>query len=1074
MPCPHAPTAATSSSETVRVSSGLNLWLELENPEKMPDLLAVLAANHGPIEAALRGLHYVHFARFVPTRDRRALQVITEFDGELEAYVMDFALAIGEQFEAIMTFVKCRPPSPVKDHPAEFLRFILDNNVGYGQTSKDSHQVYSAYPERTVLDIIGAHGLPVRMERDPVQRANVDRRDVQANVLRGVNALHARHFGLVFADAASGKVFLAALLEGNGAPRLSSDAAWKGAARPDYTLTLGLTFGGLQVLGISASDDKAFHLSFPAFVRGPDDKRAAERNGDFDDSRPSKWRLGGDYQVHVVVSIYADEEPELDVQAQSLKTCWTASNMQMVWERDAHALTKPAEPRRRNVHFGYADGLAQPKLDVKDAPDGNPDMQPKARVGEFLLGEGYQNIYGGSSNLGGLAKELSNNATFAALRVMKQDVAAFEDLLERNSARYGVDKEWLAARFVGRWRDGTPLSQSPDREWPDGPSTAARNNFDYAPSIEFPSTFDDTDGLRCPVGAHARRMNPRSALVSGMPHSRRLIRRGMPYGEEFLGGGDDGIERGLVGFFICADLDRQFEFSLRQWANGDQAARGISGQQDPIIGAQKKRAGGPPARGVFRCFAPDGRSEIVIEDVPRLVTTVGSAYLLMPGLNGLRTLISSPNPSSVQASLHEFSLTAPKAFLFGGPAAAATALPGLDPSNPKKFDPERTPEFHKNPFPYYAWFRAHAPVIWLDATQSFWVFTDKLIKEVTDDPVRFCKRSSATSGPAGLLNMDPPAYKECREAIEPLMAKALQTWRVDMAKTVLRQYRSTCQNKGKPTPIDWVSSFALPVSEKVFFDFLGLSVSDATTLIESVKDVLKSAPLKAGADISDMLRPVGEAVLGLGQGRQGSLLADIWAMHHFDQKSNVFSWDTLLPGSVIEHLAVAATLSMAGFLPVRWFITLATYYLLDNNGALLQTVSGQNIGNRAVVDELLRFDMSAPMTPRVAGRKTELGGLNIEKDDYLMLVYASANRDEAAFGANADVIDFTRNKGPGWGFGGNGMHYCLGLDMVYAVMEPVIQVLRDAVPVPGLQAGFAPEWDDGPMFRPMERLWVHC
>ncbi|MEX5669215.1 hypothetical protein ABFV57_30570, partial [Pseudomonas neuropathica] len=83
-------------------------------------------------------------------------------------------------------------------------------------------------------------------------------------------------------------------------------------------------------------------------------------------------------------------------------------------------------------------------------------------------------------------------------------------------------EELLAAKLMGRWRDGTPLVSSPT-----APNTALSksDNFGYA--------LDDPDGLKCPFSAHIRVTNPRDqvlnhliTLTGGVP---RVIRRGTPY-----------------------------------------------------------------------------------------------------------------------------------------------------------------------------------------------------------------------------------------------------------------------------------------------------------------------------------------------------------------------------------------------------------------------------------------------------------------------------------------------------------------------------------------------------------------
>ena len=49
---------------------------------------------------------------------------------------------------------------------------------------------------------------------------------------------------------------------------------------------------------------------------------------------------------------------------------------------------------------------------------------------------------------------------------------------------------------------------------------------------------------------------------------RRMIRRGAPTGRHLPEGApEDGVERGIAAFVICASLIRQFEFAQNVWAN---------------------------------------------------------------------------------------------------------------------------------------------------------------------------------------------------------------------------------------------------------------------------------------------------------------------------------------------------------------------------------------------------------------------------------------------------------------------------------------------------------------------------
>jgi hypothetical protein len=136
-----------------QVQNTLNLFLPMKNPTQMPALLETLGAAAGVVNEALSSLHYVHFARFLPSRDGSVLMVITEYDGGLESYVMDFVAVLGDVFNAILQFVVGAPPLPVQRHAREFTQFITDQNL------RQVH-VSSAYPEVTVIDILrNAHNL---------------------------------------------------------------------------------------------------------------------------------------------------------------------------------------------------------------------------------------------------------------------------------------------------------------------------------------------------------------------------------------------------------------------------------------------------------------------------------------------------------------------------------------------------------------------------------------------------------------------------------------------------------------------------------------------------------------------------------------------------------------------------------------------------------------------------------------------------------------------------------------------------------------------------------------------------
>jgi deferrochelatase/peroxidase EfeB len=454
----------------------------------------------------------------------------------------------------------------------------------------------------------------------------IDFADVQANILRGVNTRHARHFMLAGSSVSGTAQFIGALLGGTGL-RISTAAPW--ADKPDYHLTLGLTAPGLEALGLPP----ALLASFPdSFTAGA--ARRAESLGDTGTAAPSQWAYGGQGAEHLVVSLYTDEQrmAVMDARSRQLRGLVAQHGLVELGAFDANAFEHGA------VHFGYRDGIAQPRIEGVPSKRGEqqPDMQPMCKPGEFLLGKGYVNQFQGNW-LGDVPHELGDNASYGVLRMIRQEVATFEELLQRVARRYAVDPEWVAAKLMGRWRNGVPLTLTHGAERP-GPmphemADLRLNDFDYAPTPAHPAFLDDREGLRCPIGSHIRRLNPRSALVMGKPHTRRLIRRAMPYGPAWQAGqAADGIERGLIGYFVCGDVESQFEFLLQTWANRDFSTHGLRGTREPILGFQ------PGEGGRFVIRTENSLDPIVIDDLPQLTFTRGCLYCFLPGIGGLHRL----------------------------------------------------------------------------------------------------------------------------------------------------------------------------------------------------------------------------------------------------------------------------------------------------------------------------------------------------------------------------------------------------------------------------------------------------
>jgi Dyp-type peroxidase family len=388
---------------------------------------------------------------------------------------------------------------------------------------------------------------------------------------------------------------------------LASAANFSLAAKGWFTVAI--TCEGLKALGVPQESLDTFA---PEFREGM--AARAELLGDIGDSAPINWEAPlGTPDVHVAIAVIAPDAARLEALLDQAKNSYAdLAGVSLIWRQDCYALATEREA------FGFKDGISHPAIEGSGIPGSNPKEKP-LRAGEFILG--YQDETGDTLPVP-QPEVLGRNGTYVVFRKLHQDVAAFRRHL-RAHARDVADEELLAAKFVGRWRSGAPLSLCPVHDDPALGADPKRNN-------DFLFQEDDPKGLKCPVGSHIRRMNPRDAVVTGAVHLHRMIRRGTSYGPLLPDGvlEDDGADRGLCFVFVGAHLARQFEFVQTQWVN-DGRAFAAPTEKDPLIGAND-------GSGVFT--VPELPIRRKLTGLPRFVTTRGGEYLFAPSLSALRWL----------------------------------------------------------------------------------------------------------------------------------------------------------------------------------------------------------------------------------------------------------------------------------------------------------------------------------------------------------------------------------------------------------------------------------------------------
>jgi Dyp-type peroxidase family len=443
------------------------------------------------------------------------------------------------------------------------------------------------------------------------------------------------------------------------------------------SLNIAFTLLGLRKLGLPEDALATFPWEFRDGMTSLLRRRILR---DVGPNEPGKWSWGGrdPDDLHLLVMAYAPER-ELD-------SC--AGELEDGWGNGFEILEKPASGYRtedNREHFGFVDGVSQPTIattarsrKLREEGDLDSIVQP----GEFVLG--YVNERGllpvspsiafvpdsrlpllthadradsGFPEVTAFPRlDFGCNGSFLVYRQLRQNVYAFAKLIEHAAKELGDGKEprlsdeaefrhLIAAKIIGRWDDGTSLTLAPNG-LPPGSKLSTVNNFGYAD--------EDHYGLRCPIGAHVRRANPRDSRDDDPQQAlhrtnrHRLLRRGRIYGErtfseeadskgkhgyawETPDKPDDHIERGLHFVAINASIESQFEFVQQTWMNtpffGD-----LTDELDPLIGMPDPD---DPPRQFTIPGAPLNRR---FDWKEPLVTVRGGAYFFLPSKAALEFL----------------------------------------------------------------------------------------------------------------------------------------------------------------------------------------------------------------------------------------------------------------------------------------------------------------------------------------------------------------------------------------------------------------------------------------------------
>jgi len=275
-----------------------------------------------------------------------------------------------------------------------------------------------------------------------------------------------------------------------------------------------------------------------------------------------------------------------------------------------------------------------------------------------------------------------------------------------------------------------------------------------------------------------------------------------------------------------------------------------------------------------------------------------------------------------------------------------------------------------------------------------------------------------------MLQQDPPAHTRLRKLVSKAFTpRAVERLRPRMQAIAREQMERACE-RGE---LDVIRDLALPVPSTMICEMMGVPSADRdrftawTAESTHLLAAFSSPPdvVARGLAAAEALGSYFDALIAE---RRRALGEDILSELIRAEEAG----DRLSPE---ELVAQSAGLLVAGFETTIGLIGNGILALLRHPGELARLQQEPGLLPRAV-DECLRYDGPITLTVRVLHADAELGGRQLPKDAFVMVMLGAANRDPEVF-PDPERFDVARDPNPHLAFGG-GTHLCLGAHLARA------------------------------------------
>jgi cytochrome P450 len=343
-----------------------------------------------------------------------------------------------------------------------------------------------------------------------------------------------------------------------------------------------------------------------------------------------------------------------------------------------------------------------------------------------------------------------------------------------------------------------------------------------------------------------------------------------------------------------------------------------------------------------------------------------------------------------------------------------------------------------DPFPLYARLRREAPVAW-NGKLGYWAVSRHAdVVAVSRDSEQFCSGRGILTfeigveypTPPTMMHTDPPEHTRYRKLVQPGFAPSV----IRALEPAVRERAVGLVAALEPgVAVDFVSAVSVPFPLMIISELLGVG-DDWPRFFEWSEASIPGASPMTPEERAQLMAEMQEYLLDMTRARRGdprddlvSVLANVEVdgENLTDAELVMFLNQLLVAGNETTRNMVSGGMWAFAEHPDQW------QRLVDDRSLVASTV-----------EEWLRWTTSVIAFMRTATRDTVVGGTPIAAGDPLLLLYASANRDELEFGPTADRFDIGRQPNHHVAFG-FGAHFCIGAALARLEGRALLDALLD-------------------------------